>query len=59
MQARIKKTTTRSPQAPLGPIEQIDRFKEAARELEVDESEAAFDWKLKALAGKKPAERSK
>ncbi|WP_169738209.1 hypothetical protein [Acidocella facilis] len=29
---------------------QIDRFKEAARQLEVDESEAAFDEKLKKLA---------
>jgi hypothetical protein len=30
--------------------QQIDRFKEAARQLEVDESEAAFDEKLKAIA---------
>ncbi|MGE4483113.1 hypothetical protein [Acidocella sp.] len=29
---------------------QLDRFKEAARQLEVDESEAAFDEKLKKLA---------
>jgi hypothetical protein len=33
---------------------QIDRFKEAARQLEVDENEAAFDEKLKALAKQKP-----
>lgn len=29
---------------------QIDRFKEAARQLEADEREAAFDEKLKRLA---------
>jgi len=34
--------------------EQIDRFKEAARHLEADESEAAFDEKLKAIAKQKP-----
>ncbi len=33
---------------------QIDRFKEVARQLEADESEAAFDEKLKALAKQKP-----
>jgi hypothetical protein len=33
---------------------QIDRFKEAARQLEVDESEAAFDEKLKEIAKHKP-----
>jgi hypothetical protein len=32
---------------------QIDRFKEAARQLEVDESEAAFDEKLKVIAEQK------
>jgi hypothetical protein len=35
------------------PKPQIDRFKEAARQLEADESEAAFDEKLKALAKQK------
>jgi len=34
---------------------QIDRFKEAARQLEADENEAAFDEKLKAVAGHKIA----
>jgi len=34
---------------------QIDRFKEAARQLEVDESEAAFDEKLGKLVKHKPA----
>ena len=35
-------------------VPQIDRFKEAARQLEADESEAAFDEKLKAIAKQKP-----
>ena len=36
---------------------QIDKFKEAARELECNESEKDFDTKLKKLTGKriKPA----
>jgi hypothetical protein len=34
---------------------QIDRFKEAARQLEVNESEAAFDEKLKKIAKHKSA----
>jgi hypothetical protein len=38
---------------------QIDRFKEAARQLEVDESEAVFDEKLKALTGKRQVEPKK
>ena len=29
---------------------QIDKFREAAKELECDESEAAFDAKLKKIA---------
>ena len=33
---------------------QIDKFKRAARELGVDEDEAAFDEKLAAIAGQKP-----
>jgi hypothetical protein len=36
------------------PQPQIDRFKEAARQLEADESEAAFDEKLKAITKQKP-----
>jgi hypothetical protein len=35
-------------------VAQIDRFKEAARQLEADESEAAFDENLKAIAKQKP-----
>ncbi len=38
---------------------QIDRFKEAARQLEADESEAAFDEKLKSVAGHKPKAEQK
>lgn len=33
---------------------QIDRFKEAARALECDEDEAAFDAKLRDVAKHKP-----
>jgi hypothetical protein len=36
---------------------QIDRFKEAARQLEADESEVAFDEKLKVIAKQKPASK--
>lgn len=32
---------------------QIDRFKETARQIEADESEVAFDEKLKAIAKQK------
>ena len=32
---------------------QIDRFKEAARQLDCDEDEAAFDEKLKGIARQK------
>lgn len=32
------------------PKKQIDKFKEAARELETDDREEAFDEKLKAVA---------
>lgn len=38
-------------------VPQIDRFKEAARQLEVDESETAFDEKLKGLATQKVKEK--
>jgi hypothetical protein len=40
-------------------IPQIDRFKEAARQLEADESEAAFDEKLRAIIKQKPKEETK
>ncbi|WP_315925750.1 hypothetical protein [Mesorhizobium sp. SP-1A] len=33
------------------PKKQIDKFKEAARELEADDSEEAFDAKLRRIAG--------
>lgn len=36
---------------------QIDKFKEAARELETDDSEAAFDAKLKKVAKSKRPEK--
>ncbi len=36
------------------PKPQIDRFKEAARQLDADESKAALDEKLRALAGHNP-----
>lgn len=38
-------------------MSQIDKFKEAARELETDDSEEAFDAKLKKVA--KPAQLPK
>ena len=34
--------------------DQINRFKEAARQLECDDDEAAFDAKLKKVAKAKP-----
>lgn len=41
------------------PSSQVDKFKEAARALGADESEAAFESKLKAIATAKvrPAEK--
>jgi hypothetical protein len=38
---------------------QIDRFKEAARQLEADESDVAFDEKLKAIAKSKTIKNEK
>lgn len=38
---------------------QSERFKEAARELGCDEDEAAFDAKLKKVAGHKPSDLPK
>jgi len=35
---------------------QIDKFKEAAREVETDDDEKAFDEKLRRLAKAKPEE---
>lgn len=37
---------------------QIDKFREAARELECDESEEAFNEKLKSITREKPADKS-
>jgi hypothetical protein len=37
---------------------QIDRFKEAARQLEVDESEAAFDERLKGIVSEKQPKKN-
>lgn len=37
---------------------QIDKFREVARELECDESEEAFERKLKKIAKEKPADKS-
>jgi hypothetical protein len=56
MQTGSKKATARSEKAQNSVTEksQIDRFKEAARKLEGDESEAAFDEKLKAIVKEKP-----
>ena len=36
---------------------QIDKFREIAKELECDESEAAFDKKLVELTKEKPADK--
>jgi len=44
----------RSPVSPPSNQDQIDRFKELARELGCDEDEAAFDEALKKLAEVKP-----
>ncbi|MGS4886362.1 hypothetical protein [Roseibium sp. MB-4] len=38
---------------------QIDKFKEAAKELECDESEEAFDAKLKSIAKSQPSKGEK
>lgn len=38
--------------------EQIERFKEAARELGTDDDEERFNEKLKRLAKRKPEEKS-
>lgn len=36
---------------------QLDKFKEAARDLETDDDEARFDERLKALVKHKPVEK--
>lgn len=37
------------------PKSQLDKFKEAARELECDDDEARFDERMKKLVEKKPS----
>ncbi|GAA5081529.1 hypothetical protein N0B44_27760 [Roseibacterium beibuensis] len=37
---------------------QLDKFKEAARQLETDDDEERFDEKLKRLAKQKPGDKS-
>lgn len=37
---------------------QLDKFKEAARQLETDDDEERFDEKLKRLAKQKPDEKA-
>ncbi|MDE3023556.1 MAG: hypothetical protein KGI54_17185 [Pseudomonadota bacterium] len=62
MQTGCKKTSARSKktQDTVTDQSQIDRFKEAARQLEADEGEAAFDEKLKQILPQKtPASESK
>jgi hypothetical protein len=36
------------------PMSQIDRFKQAARQIEADEDEAHWETRLKAIARQKP-----
>lgn len=36
---------------------QLDKFKQAARELETDDDEARFDEKMRKLMKQKPAEK--
>ena len=36
---------------------QLDKFKEAARQLETDDDEARFEERLKRLAKRKPADQ--
>lgn len=37
---------------------QLDKFKQAARELECDEDEKAFERKLRQIAKEKPVDKS-
>ena len=39
------------------PQTQLDRFKEAARQLETDDDEARFDERVRKLVRQKPAEK--
>lgn len=44
-----------SPKAQAEPKSQLEKFKEAARELEADDDEAHFDERFKKLVKQKPA----
>ncbi len=39
------------------PKSQLDKFKEAARDLETDDDEARFDERMKKLVKQKPVEK--
>lgn len=39
------------------PKTQLDKFKEAARDLETDDDEARFDERVRKLVKQKPAEK--
>lgn len=39
------------------PMSQLDKFKEAARDLETDDDEARFDERIKKLVKRKPVEK--
>ena len=39
------------------PKSQLDKFKEAARDLETDDDEARFDERMRKLVKQKPTER--
>jgi hypothetical protein len=45
-----------SPKAQADPKSQLDKFKEAARDLECDDDETRFDERVKKLVKQKPVE---
>ena len=40
------------------PLSQLDKFKEAARDLETDDDEARFDERMRKLVKQKPVDKS-
>jgi hypothetical protein len=50
----MTKSTTAAARTRPYPDEQVERFKQAARELECDEDEGRWDERLKKVTGKKP-----
>ncbi len=59
----LKREPSYSPDAKAAPMtdnipSQSDKFKDAARELECDENEAAFEEKLKKIAKTEPAKNT-